>query len=112
MRRRRVKDLALQRIARLFEAAEEVYRKYPEVADRYVELARRISMRCRVRIPRPLRRRFCHSCYRFLVPGVSCRVRLSPRRSPHVVITCLRCGYIHRIPIASRRPPKPEAAKA
>lgn len=105
LRRRKVEDLALQRIVRLFEAASEVYHRCPEVADRYVELARRISMRCRVRIPKPLRRRFCHNCYCFLVPGANCRVRLSPRRSPHVVVTCLKCGYIHRIPIAGERDP-------
>lgn len=99
MRRGETRDLALQRIVKLFEMADEVYRRYPKMADRYVELARKISMRCRVRIPRPLRRRFCHSCGGFLVPGANCRVRLSPRRSPHVAITCLRCGHVHRIPI-------------
>ncbi|MCX8204589.1 MAG: ribonuclease P [Candidatus Nezhaarchaeota archaeon] len=101
LRWRKVRDLALQRIVRLFEVASEVYHRYPELADRYVELAKRISMRCRARIPRPLRRRFCHNCGSFLVPGVNCRVRLAPRRSPHVVITCLKCNYVHRIPITN-----------
>ncbi|RLF09035.1 MAG: ribonuclease P [Thermoprotei archaeon] len=100
--RREVRDIALQRIWRLFKLAEEIHARSPELADRYVELARRIAMRCRLRIPRPLRRCFCHRCGRFLVPGVNCRVRLAKRRSPHVAITCLSCGHIHRIPLSPR----------
>jgi len=99
VRRREVKDIALQRVWRLFELAEEVHQRSPELADRYVDLARRVAMRCRVRLPRPLRRRFCHRCGRFLVPGVNCRVRLTGGGSSHVAVTCLSCGHVHRIPL-------------
>ncbi|RLF16608.1 MAG: ribonuclease P [Thermoprotei archaeon] len=95
---REARDIARQRIRRLFELAEEASRREPSLADRYVELARLISMRVKVRIPRDLRRRFCHNCGSYLRFGVNCRVRLAKRRSPHVAITCLRCGYVHRIP--------------
>lgn len=89
---RKIREIGRERIERLFKMAEEIFHEYPELADRYVELARKISMKARIRIPKKWRRRFCHKCYTFLVPGVNCHVRIKPRRSPHVVVTCHRCG--------------------
>ncbi|MEM2136529.1 MAG: ribonuclease P [Candidatus Methanomethylicia archaeon] len=86
------REIARERIERLFRLAEEVFHENPEMADRYVELARRISMKARVRISVKWRRRFCHKCYSFLVPGVNCHVRVRSRRSKHIVITCHKCG--------------------
>jgi RNase P subunit RPR2 len=34
-----------------------------------------------------------------LVPGETSRVRVKPRREPHVVTTCLACGSQTRIPL-------------
>ena len=70
-----------------------------EMADRYVDMARRIGMRYNVRLPRALRRRFCRGCYRYLHPGVTSRTRFKRGR---LVTTCLRCGHISRIPLARR----------
>ncbi|RLF13024.1 MAG: ribonuclease P [Thermoprotei archaeon] len=95
--RREIRRIALERIKRLFEMADAMFNVDPSLSHRYVELARKISMRCRVRIPRDLRRRFCHRCYKFLRPGVNCRVRLAKRREPHVAITCLECGNVMRL---------------
>ena len=92
-----VKVIAVERIRRLFEMADYMFHINPELSNRYVELARKIAMRCRVRIPRDLRRRFCHNCYRFLVPGVNCRVRIAKRREPHIAITCFECGSVMRL---------------
>ncbi|RLI13583.1 ribonuclease P [Candidatus Bathyarchaeota archaeon] len=100
---RKERAIALRRIRRLFELALQVVHDEPELADRYVEIARRIAMRARVKLPREYKRLVCKRCKRFIVPGLTCRVRLQPRREPHVVITCLRCGGIYRIPIKGRR---------
>lgn len=88
-------DLAGQRIARLFTLAAVVYSKRPDLADRYVDIARRISMRHRVSIPRELKRNVCKQCYSYLKPGSNARVRADGR---NVVITCLKCGGIRRYP--------------
>lgn len=80
--------IAQERIAILFEQAHEVFHEYPELSNRYVELARTISMRQRVRIDRRYRRQFCHHCYVFLVPGNNMRVRV---HRGHVVVTCKAC---------------------
>ena len=62
-----------------------------DLADRYVELARRIGMRYNVSVPTAFRRRLCRGCYHYLLPGVTSRTRLNRGRS---VTTCLRCGHI------------------
>lgn len=98
-----IKKIALERIRRLFNMADYVFHINPVLSHRYVELSRRIAMRCKVRIPRDLRRRFCHRCYKFLKPGVNCRIRLAKRREPHIVITCLECGNIVRLNLRGLR---------
>lgn len=87
--------IAKERIERLFELAEREFGHDPELTRAWLELARRISMRTRVRIPRELKRRMCRSCHRMLVPGRSARVRLKRGR---VCITCLACGRVMRYP--------------
>ncbi|HXW99273.1 MAG TPA: ribonuclease P [Methanomicrobiales archaeon] len=85
--------LARERIGILFDRAREFFPENPEVSDRCVDLARRIAMRQRVRIPRPLRRRFCRRCSAYLVPGSTLRVRVHRGK---VVTTCIRCNAHRR----------------
>lgn len=88
-------DMAEQRIDRLFSLADKAFPERPELADRYVDIARRISMRHRVSIPRELKRRVCRNCHSYLVPGANCRVRVDGK---NILITCLKCGHISRYP--------------
>ena len=90
-----IKDLAIQRIERLFKLAGDEYGEHPERSDRYVLLARRIGMRYRVSLPRELKRKLCKNCQSYLVPGSNSRVRL---RGNYVVMTCLKCGNQMRYP--------------
>jgi ribonuclease P protein subunit RPR2 len=83
-----VKPLARERIAVLFSQAEKMFHENPGYSDRYVTLARKIAMKERIRIDREFRRRFCHNCSRYLVPGVNMRVRVHPG---YVTVTCLCC---------------------
>jgi ribonuclease P protein subunit RPR2 len=83
------KMVAKERISILFSQAQEAFHEHPERSNRYVGLARRISMRQRVRIDRELRRRYCHHCYAFLVPGQNMRVRV---HRGSVVATCGICN--------------------
>ncbi len=90
-----IKDLAVQRINRLFELADQEFEENPKRSDRYVLLARRIGMRFRVRFPKTLKRRMCKHCRSYLVPGSSARVRL---RGRYITVTCLRCNKQMRYP--------------
>lgn len=94
-----VRRIARERIAILFERAREAFPLNPALADRYVSLARKISMKHRVRLDRELRRQFCHHCYCFLVPGANARVRIYRGR---VTVTCLACHRRMRYPLRRR----------
>jgi len=97
------KQIALQRVHTLFGLAKKVVHENPELAQRYVQLARKIAMRTRLRLPKEYRILVCRKCKRFILPGVNCRTRIQQRREPHMVITCLNCGGHLRIPIKGRK---------
>jgi len=103
MSERQTERIALERVRILFRLAEEAFPADSARAQRYVDLARRIAMRTRLRIPRDLRRRVCRRCNAFLVPGATSRTRIRQRREPHVAITCLKCGATARIPLRRRK---------
>jgi len=94
--------IALERIHILFKQAVEVFEKAPELAQRYVGLARKIGMRYKVRLPVEYRWMICKHCKCFLLPGKTGRTRVQQRREPHVVITCLSCGGYNRVPLKKR----------
>jgi ribonuclease P protein subunit RPR2 len=87
--------IAGERIQLLFEQAENEFRKHPERAKRYVELARKIAMRYNVRLAQ--RSNFCRQCNAYLKPGVNCRVRTRKDKQA-VAVTCLACGHVSRHP--------------
>ena len=88
--------IALERMVVLFRLAEkEALLGHAPRARRYVDLARRIGMRYNVRVPPEFKRRFCKACRTYFVPGVNARVRVGRGR---VVVTCLGCGAVQRLP--------------
>src|SRR3989338_2224621 len=89
------KQIARERITELFKQAEIIFREYPHLSNRYVELARKIAMKYKVQIPRNLKKKFCKNCFRYLVPSVNCRVRLNKGK---VVYYCFGCKNFMRFP--------------
>ena len=88
--------IAHERIADLFALAEgEASRSHPELAGRYVALARKVGMRYNVRLMREYRELYCRTCSAFWVEGRTVRTRL---RAGKRVRTCLACGRERRIP--------------
>jgi len=90
------KEIAKERIKTLFQQAEQTFVKDKSLANRYVTLARKISMKLRLRMPRELKRKFCKHCYKYLKPGTNARVRT---RDGKVVISCFECKKFTRIPV-------------
>jgi len=90
------KEIAKERIKILFHQAAEIFPKDKKLANRYVELARRIAMKVKIKIPKELKRRYCKHCYAYLVSGVNSRSRI---RDGKVIISCLECRRFMRIPI-------------
>ena len=100
---RQTQKIAQERIRTLFNQAEQTFPEDPDLAQRYVDLARRIAMRTRSHLPRDLRRRVCRGCKAYLVPGATSRTRIRQRREPHVATTCLKCGHTTRIPLGEKQ---------
>lgn len=93
------KEIALERVKQLFKEADFVFKKNPERADRYVQLARKIAMKINLRIPRELKRRFCKHCNCYLKPGINCRVRTKNKK---VVYYCKNCKKFMRFVIKKK----------
>jgi len=85
-------EIAKERIATLFKEAESADQGY---SDRYVEIARRIAMKYKIKIPIELKRRFCKNCQTYLRPGVNCRVRT---RKGRLIYYCKKCKNYSRYP--------------
>jgi len=97
------KRIAIQRVETLFHLAKEVFDRDPSLAQRYVDIARKVAMAARVRLPEKYRHMVCRHCKSFILPGANCRVRIRQKREPHVVVTCLNCGKHMRIPLKKRK---------
>lgn len=93
---REFRDLARQRIWILLSLADNVVKRDQELARRYVALALKLAAKARLRLPRDVRRRYCRRCKVPLIPGLTARVRVRSRRQRHIVVTCLKCGYVRR----------------
>ena len=89
------RNIAVERIEKLFSQAESQFGSSRSLSNRYVALARRIAMKYKIRISPQLRRRFCRHCYSYLKPGINLRVRMSPG---HVTYYCLDCKKFMRFP--------------
>ncbi len=100
------KQIARQRVQVLLAQASRKYRANPELAQSYLWAARKIAMAARIRLPPAYKQRICRECNVLLVPGESSRVRIKPKREPHVVVTCLKCGCQTRIPLKAKNKEK------
>lgn len=85
-----VKRIGLERIEILFEEAK----KNQEYADRYVFLARKLAMRYNIKIPRNLKRKYCHHCYKYFYPK-RYKVRTNPKNKA-IEYTCQVCQNVTR----------------
>lgn len=86
----RRKEIALERIYRLFELAKAEFTKHPERSKRYVELARKISTRNKTVIPAKLKKQFCKKCGAFLIKGKNAKWK---EKDEIVEIECKECGF-------------------
>lgn len=95
-----VKKEALEKIKILFLEAELQFKKNPSLSNRYVDLARKIAMRFKIRMPRELKRKFCKHCYSYLIPDKNCRVRIHKSR---VIYFCFNCKKFMRFMLNNKK---------
>ncbi|MEM2300192.1 MAG: ribonuclease P protein component 4 [Candidatus Hadarchaeales archaeon] len=94
------KKIALERIERLLDLAEEIYESNPQLAERYVQLAWKIKTRYTIRFSKILKRRFCKKCFSIWIPGKTVRVRI---KRGIIIWSCLSCGRVYRIPFKQQK---------
>jgi len=85
---------AVERIRTLFSQADKAYEENPSFSNRYVALARKISMKCKIKLTSPQKRKYCKHCQVYLRPGGNCRVRSRPKM---MIYYCLKCKKHMRI---------------
>lgn len=94
MKSKTKREEVLSDIARLFELAKSNVKSHPERANRYVRLARAISMRTRVRIPQKFKRAFCKKCFTYWIPGYN--VKVYKKEKQKIIEYVCECGAIRR----------------
>ena len=101
LNKKNIKKTAKKRIEKLFLLAEKkAFEKNFKLADRYVTLARKISMKYLVKIPYKYKKRFCKHCYSYLQPSVNSTVRIKRGK---IIIFCKNCKKYTRIPFKPRK---------
>ena len=90
------KEIATQRILILFDNAVSNARNNPRLAERQAQIARKISMRFKIKMPWQIRTSFCKKCKKFIVPGVTSKVRVGRSNVKSVRITCGFCNQTYR----------------
>ena len=90
-RKKFIKKIASEQIILLFEQAMQIFEEDPEKSQRYIDMARAISKKCKVQIPKQYKIKICRHCKSYLVPGKNCRVRIRSKKQRHITVTCLNC---------------------
>ena len=91
-----LRQIALERMQVLIQNAISNARTNPELSQRQALLARKISMRHKVRMPYQLRMVFCKKCKSFVAPGINSKIRLGRSSVKSIRITCNFCGHTYR----------------
>ncbi len=94
MKKQKDIEIARERIKVLFEEAEKA--KTQELANKYVQTARKIAMKFNLRLPRGYKRKFCKHCYNYF-RNQNYRVRT---KNGNVVYYCLNCKKYMKFPLA------------
>lgn len=90
--------IAKERIALLFEEARKIVAQDKALANRYIELARKIGMRYNVRMPKELKRKICKGCKAYLSPATA---RYSTKNKI-LRIQCMACKRVNRYPFGKK----------
>ncbi|RDJ31828.1 MAG: RNase P subunit [Crenarchaeota archaeon] len=91
-----LREIALNRMRTLVQIAIDNAKTDPVLSQRQALLARKISMRHKIRMPYELRMAFCKKCKSFIAPGINSKIRVGRSSIKSVRITCNFCGHTYR----------------
>lgn len=95
-----IKKIAHERMDILIKNAIFNSRKFPKLAQRQANLARKISTRYKIPLSYEMKMTFCKKCKRFVVPGISLRIRTGRSSLKSIRITCNFCSHTYHKIIA------------
>jgi len=88
--------LALERIYRLFELAEKMNDEGKEnYVKRYLTLAKKISEKCRVSVPKELKKKYCRKCFLMNITQT--------KKEPFLIISCKTCKYAKKYTLETKK---------
>ena len=90
------KQIATQRMHILFHNALSNAKNNPGLAERQAEIAKKISMKFKIKMPFELNSSFCKKCKKFIVPNISSRVRVGQSNVKSISVTCNFCTHTYR----------------
>ena len=89
------KDIATRRIQVLFNNALLNAKNNPGLAERQAQIAKKISMKFKIKMPFEVSSSFCKNCKKFIAPGIASKVRLG-NKPKSIRITCTYCNHTYR----------------
>ena len=89
------KQIATQRMQILFHNALSNAKNNPRLAERQAEIARKISMKFKIKMPFEISSSFCKKCKKFIPPGIASKIRLGSKPKS-IRITCSYCNHTYR----------------
>ena len=89
------KEIAMKRMEILFNNALSNAKNNPGLAQRQAEIAKKISLKFKIKMPFEINSSFCKKCKKFIAPGIASRIRLGSKPKS-VRITCSYCNHTYR----------------
>ena len=89
------KDIATRRIQVLFNNALLNAKNNPVLAEQQAQIAKKISMKFKIKMPFEVSSSFCKKCKKFIAPGIASKVRLG-NKPKSIRITCTYCNHTYR----------------
>ena len=89
------KQIATKRIEILFNNALSNAKSNPRLAEKQAEIAKKISMKFKIKMPFEVSSSFCKKCKKFIPPGIGSKIRLGSKPKS-IRITCSYCNLTYR----------------
>ena len=89
------KEIAMKRMEILFNNALSNAKNNPGLAERQAQIAKKISMKFKIKMPFEVSSSFCKNCKKFIAPGIAAKVRLG-NKPKSIHITCSYCNHTYR----------------
>ncbi len=89
------KQIATRRIEILFNNALSNAKNNPGLAQRQAEIAKKISLKFKIKMPFEVSSSFCKNCKKFIAPGIASKIRLASKPKS-IRITCTYCNHTYR----------------